>query len=237
MLVNFKYRKQHGVWHSSLGYIMAQITTADFTPLSIGVILCSSRKPRVCPQIAAWVVETLEEQSLETASTTPRHQLSLIDLATWNLPFFDEPGVPSQINHHSEYAHEHTRAWSIEIQKHSGFIFVLPQYNWGYPAVIKNAIDFLFNEWKGKAAMIVSYGGHGGNKAAGQLKQVLQGVGMISCEKEVALVFESRASIVKTQKGEAIDEVKKGGLWEPQRKDVKDAFMQMLNILESRRAL
>ncbi|PQE29571.1 hypothetical protein CJF30_00009179 [Rutstroemia sp. NJR-2017a BBW] len=207
---------------------MAQTTATTSSTLPIGVILCSSRKPRVCPQIAEWVTDTLQERSVETAPTVPRHQLSLIDLAAWNLPLFDEPGIPSQIKHHSEYAHEHTRAWSVEVQKYSGFIFILPQYNWGYPAVIKNAIDFLFHEWKGKAAMIVSYGGHGGTKAAGQLKQVLQGVGMVPCEKEVALTFEGRASMVKTQNGEPIAEVKKGGLWEPQKKDVKDAMVQMV---------
>jgi NAD(P)H-dependent FMN reductase len=30
------------------------------------------------------------------------------------------------------------------------------------PAALKNAIDFLYNEWVGKAAMFVTYGGHGG---------------------------------------------------------------------------
>lgn len=46
------------------------------------------------------------------------------------------------------------------------------QYNWGYPAALKNAIDYLYHEWKGKPAAIVSYGTRGGGKAAAQLQQV-----------------------------------------------------------------
>ena len=46
------------------------------------------------------------------------------------------------------------------------------QYNWGYPAALKNALDFLYKEWHNKPAGIISYGGHGGGKAAAQLQQV-----------------------------------------------------------------
>ena len=45
------------------------------------------------------------------------------------------------------------------------------QYNWGYPASLKNALDYLYHEWTGKPAGIISYGGHGGGKAAAQLLQ------------------------------------------------------------------
>jgi NAD(P)H-dependent FMN reductase len=37
---------------------------------------------------------------------------------------------------------------------------------------LKNAIDHLYREWRGKPAMIVSYGSHGGGKCAAQLQQV-----------------------------------------------------------------
>ena len=54
----------------------------------------------------------------------------------------------------------------------SSCTYILLQYNWGYPAALKNAIDYLYHEWKGKPAAIISYGGHGGGKAASQLAQV-----------------------------------------------------------------
>ena len=57
-------------------------------------------------------------------------------------------------------------------------MYVTPQYNWGYPAPLKNALDHLYGEWAGKPAMIVTYGGHGGGRCAEQLLQVLQGLKM-----------------------------------------------------------
>ncbi len=55
-------------------------------------------------------------------------------------------------------------------------MFVTPQYNWGYPAALKNAIDHLYREWADKPAVIVSYGGHGGGKCGAQLREVLAGL-------------------------------------------------------------
>jgi NAD(P)H-dependent FMN reductase len=55
-------------------------------------------------------------------------------------------------------------------------VFVTPQYNWGYPAALKNAIDHLYREWRGKPALIVTYGSQGGGKCAAQLREVLVGL-------------------------------------------------------------
>jgi NAD(P)H-dependent FMN reductase len=69
-------------------------------------------------------------------------QYELIDLAEINLPFLDEP-LKAGLR---QYEHEHTRAWSELISGYDGFLFVFPQYNWGYPAPPKNALDFLYYE-------------------------------------------------------------------------------------------
>jgi NAD(P)H-dependent FMN reductase len=57
-------------------------------------------------------------------------------------------------------------------------VLVTAQYNWGYPAALKNAIDHLYREWRGKPVLLVTYGGHGGDKCAAQLRQVLGGIGV-----------------------------------------------------------
>jgi NAD(P)H-dependent FMN reductase len=87
----------------------------------------------------------------------------------------DEPGIPAA---GEDYAFEHTRAWSRKISEADAFVFVSPQYNWGYPAPLKNALDHIYREWSGKPAMIVTYGGHGGDKCALQLRQVLEALKM-----------------------------------------------------------
>ena len=73
------------------------------------------------------------------------------------------------------YANAHTLAWSRKVAEAQGYVFVAPQYNWGYPAGLKNALDHVYREWQGKPLVIVTYGGHGGGKCAAQLHQVAEG--------------------------------------------------------------
>ena len=86
----------------------------------------------------------------------------------------DEPHIPAI----GPYTQPHTLAWSRKIAAADAFVFVTPQYNRGYPAALKNAIDHLFHEWEGKPAVIVTYGGHGGGRCGAQLKQVAEGVNL-----------------------------------------------------------
>ncbi|MBA3927114.1 NADPH-dependent FMN reductase [Listeria rustica] len=132
---------------------------------NIGLIIGSNRPTRVCRTVAEWAMKEMEHDKLN---------LSLIDLAEINLPFLDEPEIPA----HGNYQKEHTKAWSELIKGYDGFVFIFPQYNWGYPAVLKNALDFLYDEWRGKPVSIMCYGGHGGFQAALSMKLVTQGLHM-----------------------------------------------------------
>lgn len=145
----------------------------------IAVVVGSNRPRRICDQIAAWVQRALRDAGLE--------QTGLIDLQEVDLPFLDEPDLPA----HGCYEHEHTTRWSALISSYDGFVFVFPQYNWGYPAVLKNALDFLYDEWAGKPAGMVTYGTRGGGLAAAQLDQVLQGLHMRATETNVELKTDS----------------------------------------------
>lgn len=132
----------------------------------VGIVVSSTRPGRICREIAEWVLEIVQ------ADSPAEH--TLVDLAEVNLPFLDEPGIPA----YGQYVHEHTKSWSRLVSTYHGFVFVMPQYNWGYPAPLKNALDFLYTEWKDKPAGMITYGGHGGGKAADGLKVVLQGLHM-----------------------------------------------------------
>jgi NAD(P)H-dependent FMN reductase len=133
----------------------------------IQVIVSSVRARRICPQIAAWVAEI--------GADAISGRFEVVDLKDWPLPMDDETEIPAGA---SNYAFEHTSAWSRKVSEGDAFVFVTPQYNWGYPATLKNALDHLYREWVGKPAMIVTYGGHGGGKCAAQLRQVLDGLKM-----------------------------------------------------------
>jgi NAD(P)H-dependent FMN reductase len=130
------------------------------------VIAGSTRPNRRSPAIAQWVA-SLGEQISDAA-------FQVIDLRDLHLDFDDEPGIPAK----DAYVQETTRRWSERVSESRGVVFVTPQYNWGYPAPLKNAIDHLYREWQGKPALIVSYGGHGGGKCAAQLREVLGGIGL-----------------------------------------------------------
>ena len=57
------------------------------------------------------------------------------------------------------------------------FVFVTPEYNHGYPASLKNAIDYLNQEWRYKPVGFVSYGGvAAGTRSVEQLQQVVTAV-------------------------------------------------------------
>ena len=197
--------------------------------ISIGVILGSSRKPRVNPQVTDFVTETFKEWSTSQSTTIP--ELKLIDLAEWNLPMFDESGLPQMIHDPAKYDHEHTRAWSAEIQKHAAFIFVSPQYNHGYPAVLKNAIDFLFNEWTKKPALVVTYGGHGGSQCNEQLRRVLLGIKMQLTQIAPALTFPSREILMKAVAGQDIGALGKDSIWNSEREILSKSFEELIALL------
>ncbi|MEV7582999.1 NADPH-dependent FMN reductase [Streptomyces erythrochromogenes] len=112
-------------------------------------------------------------------------EVTPVDLAEIALPFLDEPEYASTGN----YAHQHTRDWSALVDSADAFLFVLPMYNGGFTAPFKNAIDFLYDEWKGKPVGIVSYsaGPTGGAPAAEMLLPILTRLGMLPAEHSVAI--------------------------------------------------
>ncbi|KAF8972811.1 hypothetical protein BGZ46_010067 [Entomortierella lignicola] len=150
----------------------------------IALVTCSTRNPRINPYITNYVHSILNVNTPENVS------LHIIDIADQSLPMYDEPSIPSKLpldDPTPHYKHEHTRKWSAVVREFDAFIFVTPQYNWSIPASLKNALDFLFNEWKNKPAAIVSYGGHGGVKAADHLRGVLGGLRMKAADTAPAL--------------------------------------------------
>jgi len=88
-----------------------------------------------------------------------------------------------------QYNDINIQQWSNLVSSCDGYIILTPQYNWGYPGDMKNAMDHLYKEWHNKPAMIVTYGGHGGNKCGMQLRQVLHGFKMKLVEEEVSITL------------------------------------------------
>ncbi|HUZ56139.1 MAG TPA: NAD(P)H-dependent oxidoreductase [Streptosporangiaceae bacterium] len=145
---------------------------------TLQIIIASTRPGRVGPSVAAWINER--------AVSHGAFDVELIDLAEVSLPMFDEPKHPR----FGEYVHEHTRAWSATIARGDAFILVLPEYNYGLNAAIKNAIDYLNAEWRYKPVGFASYGGvAAGTRSVQMLKQVSTVLKMVPLSEVVHIPF------------------------------------------------
>jgi NAD(P)H-dependent FMN reductase len=142
------------------------------------IIIGSTRPGRVGPSVAEWIAAA--------ARAHGRFDVEVVDLAEVNLPMFNEPRHPRL----RQYEHQHTKDWSAIIDRADAFIFVVPEYNYGFNAATKNAIDYLNHEWRYKPAGFASYGGvAAGTRAVQQLKQVMTTLKMVPVFEAVNIPF------------------------------------------------
>lgn len=132
--------------------------------MKIGIVLGSIREGRNNEVVGKWVKEVAD-------NFTSDFDFEIVDLMDYPLPMFDEATSPAFATELK--AGERQRKWAEKVTELDGFIFITPEYNHGLPSVLKNAIDYVYNEFTDKAAGIVSYGSAGGVRSAEQLRTVL----------------------------------------------------------------
>jgi NAD(P)H-dependent FMN reductase len=143
------------------------------------VIVASTRPGRVGLPIGQWT-------TAEAVKHGGWDEVELVDLAEVNLPFMDEPNHPRL----RRYVHQHTKDWSAKVAEADAFVFVMPEYNYGFNAELKNAIDYLHVEWEYKPLGLVSYGGvSAGTRAAQMIKQVVGAVKLTAVLEAVSIPF------------------------------------------------
>ncbi len=142
------------------------------------VISSTARPGRKGPLIANWIADI--------AKQTNNFDVEVIDLGALNLPMMDEPFHPLL----KKYQHDHTKNWSTKIEEADAFIFVTAEYDYNYPAPLRNALEYLAHEWGYKAAGIVSYGGvSAGTRASNSLKADLSTFRMVPLAESVNFPF------------------------------------------------
>jgi NAD(P)H-dependent FMN reductase len=142
------------------------------------IIIASTRPGRIGLPVANWFVEH--------AASHGGFELEVADLAELELPLLDEPNHPRL----RRYTRDHTRAWSATVAAADAVVMVTSEYNYGYPAALKNAIDYLHHEWRYKPVGFVSYGGvAAGTRAVQQLKQVVTALAMMPTQASVNIPF------------------------------------------------
>lgn len=153
------------------------MSTSTLGALTLNVVVASSRPGRVGEQAGRWFTRLAREHG--------GFEVRVVDLAELALPFLDEPlpAIEGEL-----YQHEHTRRWSELTASADAFVFVMPEYNQGYTAPLKNALDFLYAEWVDKPVAFVSYGmKSGGLRAVQAIKPVVSALKMMPIEESVTI--------------------------------------------------
>jgi NAD(P)H-dependent FMN reductase len=130
--------------------------------LFIPVILGTTRKGRASENVARFMVDEVKKhEGIET---------ELIDLR--DLKFTTEDAGESIKD----------PKFSKTMERSDGLVLVVPEYNHGYPGVLKHALDTNLKEYIHKAAGIcgVSAGGFGGTRMIQNLLPVLRELGLVT---------------------------------------------------------
>ena len=142
------------------------------------IVIASTRPGRVGLPVTEWFAAR--------AVAHGGFEVVVEDLLERGLPFMDEPNHPRL----RSYTRQHTIDWSAAVDAADAFVFVTPEYNYGMAAPLKNAIDFLHEEWKQKPCGFVSYGGvSAGTRAVQMTKQVVTTLSMWPVNEAVSIPF------------------------------------------------
>ena len=141
----------------------------DDDPLHVAVIIGSTRVGRVCDTLGGWFA----------ARARRREDLSVevLDLAGYAFPAcYPDESTPSM------------RHFTAAVGGSDAFVVVTPEYNRSFPAPLKQAIDFAYDEWQAKPVGIVAYGsGSCGHYAVEQLRTVFSALHAVTMRDWVGL--------------------------------------------------
>jgi NAD(P)H-dependent FMN reductase len=162
--------------------------------LKIGLIVGSTRPNRFADVPARWIADG--------ASRRADIRLETLDLRELDLPLFDEPLPPVYAG--GVYTRPEAEAWRSKVGEFDGFVATVAEYNHGPTAVLKNAFDSAYLEWRRKPIAFVGYGGAGGARAIEQLRGVANALEMAPLKHEVTIGMEPFLGVL--QQGKSLDD-------------------------------
>ncbi|MFI1014368.1 NADPH-dependent FMN reductase [Streptomyces sp. NPDC020965] len=118
---------------------MRESDERETPPLSVAVIIGSTREGRAGERVGHWFTER--------AGGRTDLELSIIDLIDFDFPAHYPAGTTEQI-----------RDFTERVDRADAFVVITPEYNRSFPASLKQAIDFAYDEWQTKPVAFVSYG-------------------------------------------------------------------------------
>jgi NAD(P)H-dependent FMN reductase len=144
------------------------------------VVLASTRQGRFGDTVLRWLSPIVEARADLTQEP--------VDLRDWQLPYYSAPVPAAALT-----TAQAPTTWAHLVGSADGFLIVTPEYNHGYPAVLKSALDAVYAEWNRKPIAFVSYGGwSGGTRAVEQLRQVAIELQMAPIRNALAFQFAAK---------------------------------------------
>lgn len=129
------------------------------SPLKVGVLVGSVRTGRFADKISGWFVSEAARRDDMEIHVIDLSEPALVEELKLSLDPLGTPGEAPNL--------------AARIDGLDAYVVITPEYNHGYPASLKLAIDYVYSEWRAKPVGFVSYGGiAGGHRAVEQLRQV-----------------------------------------------------------------
>lgn len=131
------------------------------------------------------------------------HDSQIVEFVSLPLPLVNSEVSPSHLK--KVYPDANVQKWSGIADAADGFVFIIPEYNHGYSGALKNALDWLYVEFKLKPAGLVgvSDGTVGGIRAIEQLRPIMGNFAMFDLKEAVA--FESAQDVFDVE-GNLLDQ-------------------------------
>lgn len=184
----------------------------------LAIVIGSIRPNRFAAHVAEWISQIATESGL--------FDVQVVDLKDYPLPIFAEEMSPAYAPSKDEVA----ARWQKKMDQFDAYIFTAAEYNRGPTAVLKNALDYAYNEWTNKPVAFVGYGGVGGARAIEQLRLNVIELQMAPIRTAVHILFPAYLAVIK--------EGKKLGDFDYLNQNAKDMLRQLLwwtNALNSAR--
>jgi len=170
--------------------------------LFIPIILGTNREGRNSKHVANFLLSKLKNH--------PEITTQLFDARDFNFPT-DDYGQSIKSNFPE---------FTSTIEKSDGIILIIPEYNHGYPGILKSMLDMLYSEFKHKSAGLVgvSTGPMGGSRAVENLIPVLRELRLVISGNSLHFpsaqtLFDKSGQILETKYNERTDSFFKELIW------------------------
>ncbi len=157
--------------------------------LKVKIILGSTREGRGSEKVAPWLLD--EVKKIEGVDP------EILDLRDYPMPFFNEVETPGYKS--KPYSDPAVVKWTAKVAEGDAYIIIAPEYNHSMPAVLKNALDYVYQEWNNKPVGFVYYGSALGARSVEHLRGIAVELQMAPIRNALHMPYDILVALGKGQ--------------------------------------